>query len=430
MDELGGRTVYPCVEYDDIAVPIRDIVRPDGSVDVYPEVSGSGYFDIDYRRGMLVLRSKGFVGLIPISDRIAIRVRPRASIRSLLYMMERMGRRLDGETGRLREYQISETEVTDPEFLYGHVFVATLRKVAERGLRKQYVRSETERSLRGRPLIHRTVGRFRAKGIRHQHVFEVHDLTADNRANRILKATAERLLRSLLGGARPEDAAAARAIRELLPRFAMVNGNAILPGQIAREVPRLIAALPASHEFYEPALWLAYLVATRRGVTIEAVGQAKFESVIVNVAEVFEGYVRTLCQEYAIEMFGGCDVADGNLMPVPLFTDNSRCHTKPDIYFARRGTYVAIADAKYKPKIGAEDRYELLAFCEAQNVRKAAFVSPRQQGQQDSWMEGMTLSGREIHHVTIDLNADDPDVEERRFVGNLSRVLGFSASAF
>ena len=62
----------------------------EGKLDLYPEASAKGYFDIDFAEGRLVLKSRGFVGLIPLSDRVAIHVLPRAPIGST-YSIGRLG---------------------------------------------------------------------------------------------------------------------------------------------------------------------------------------------------------------------------------------------------------------------------------------------------------------------------------------------------
>ena len=158
---------------------------------------------------------------------------------------------------------------------------------------------------------------------------------------------------------------------------------------------------------------------------MEAIGRAKFESIIIDVSNVFERYVRTLCEERAATHFGRCNVMDGNNRPVSLFVSGGRSETHPDIYFKRGVNFIAVADAKYKLEIKTADRYELLAFCEAMQVDRAAFIVPRQPNQAETTIHGCTPGGRTLHVVSIDLNADDQEAEEARFVTCLATTLGF-----
>ena len=115
---------------------------------------------------------------------------------------------------------------------------------------------------------------------------------------------------------------------------------------------------------------------------------------------------------------------DGNRTSVPLFINSKKYSTQPDYYFRRHTTNVAVADAKYKLKIATEDRYALIAFCEALNVTKAAFVCPHYGTDPLVAHQGTTRSGIEIHVIRIDLNAMDLKAEENRFQTEIAASLG------
>lgn len=410
----GTQSIFPCKEHEDVAVPIQSLIGADGALDIYPEVSGKGYFDIDYRKGQLSLRSKGFVGLIPISDTVAIHVVPRAPIGNLLYMIWRAGDRLASIEGFVRGYQETPGAVENAEELYVATLLSALREMKSRGVLKKYCAAETNEK-RGRLLLGQTVSRFHSRGLRHRHVFEVHDLTANNAENQILKHTTERLLRHFSDDLAGENRKVANDLREIVSLFDGVDCVGITRQTVARQAARLIRGLPRSHRFYEPAIWLGYLIALKAGVVMEQVGRARFESVILDVSDVFERYIRRLLQEAATTHFGGCRVLDGNKKQVPLFTTTDLFNTQPDYYFRRGGQDIALADAKYKLKLATEDRYALIAFCEALGVHKAAFVCPRFPGEPLVDHQGTTRGGIQIHVIRIDLVATDLSIEEERF---------------
>jgi 5-methylcytosine-specific restriction endonuclease McrBC regulatory subunit McrC len=210
----------------------------------------------------------------------------------------------------------------------------------------------------------------------------------------------------------------------MLTLFTSVNSGAATKLNVSREAIGLIRGLPRRYHFYEPALWLAYLIATKSGVLMESVGRARFDSLIVDMALVFENYVRKLCEEAVSRQFIGCQVFDGNKRAVPLFCTGAMFTTQPDYYFCRSGKCVAVADAKYKPKLSTQDRYEVLAFCESLGVSKAAFVCPQVGNSPVVAHHGTTRGGRELYVLSIDLGARDMLAEERRFQVQLGKTLG------
>jgi len=200
----------------------------------------------------------------------------------------------------------------------------------------------------------------------------------------------------------------------------------VRPRMVARKLPNLVRGLPRSHSFYEPALWLAYLILTRSGVAMEKVGKARFESLLIDAAAVFENYVMTLCQEAAGRgtPFIGWNAVNGNKVPLSLFTTGREAQVEPDIYFTLSGEPVAVADVKYKPEPSRNDRYELISFCEAAQVRHAAFICPQVAGSPPLEVYGVTARGLSISLVRLDLGAQDVIEEETLFVKRLATALG------
>jgi len=414
-------TIYSCREYEEIAIPIQSLLGPDGQLRIFPEVANRGYFDVDYRQGGLVLKSTRYIGLIPITENISIHVQPRAPVANLIRMIERAGMAVRGLDGFLRSYELRHGVLDSPEDVYVEVFLSALEKANRIGIYKRYVAGITDKELRGRLLLSQTTSRFRSRGVRHKAVFETHDLTENNPENQIIKYTCERLFTYLIANLSSGTRKRVNRLKKLMTPFDRVNSANINPSFIARNVPRLIRSLPGRYRFYEPALWLAYLISTNSGIALERVGQARFETVILDAANIFEQYVRKVIQN-ASDFFENCSILDGNIRPVSLFVDN-RIETKPDYYFMRDQKALAVADAKYKPAISASDRYELLAFAEALDVTNAAFIVPLFLGQNNPEHYGTTASGKVVKIVGINLAEDDMAREENRFLMQLGKSL-------
>lgn len=426
MRLISDQTIIPCKEHETLQLSVRELLDKDGNLSIYPDVLGKGYFDIDFRGGRLVLRSTRYIGLIPISDRIAIHVEPKVPIGNLFNMISRAGVQVSALPGFVRGYAESRDPAVSPEDFYLDTFISALRPTRTAGPLKQYTSYETSKELRGRLLAASTISRYRSRGICNVHSFEVHNQTLDNVANRIIKHTAERLLKHITARPYGNKRDIAREIARLLDAFSSVNSALVNPSIVARNTINVIRGLPASHRFYEPALWLSYLIATESGVKMESVGRPRFETLIIDVADVFEHYVRELCRDSAVHHFGGCRVVDGNLKPIQLFLQGGTFPSHPDVYFLRQGAACAVVDAKYKPKLSAEDRYELIGFCEALNVTRAAFVCPRFSEASNTVHVGTTSTGKQIYIAFIDLSAADMEIEELRFTQELGQTLGLN----
>lgn len=417
----GPETIYECAEHGDAKVPISELLK-DGELDIYPAITGKGYFDIDYRDGKLIVHATRYVGLIPISDRVAIHVRPKTPVGNLLWMVWRARAPVSRLEGVVRTYQL-HGPTDSPEALYVDTFIRVLSEISRNGLLKRYHTRANEREWKGRLEFSASVNRFYARGVRYGHVFSNTELTSNTLENQIIRHTAHRLIAHLRRDRGGEgERLALRMIRDL-ELFERIDDSQISDAVIARETPHLVRALPAAYSYYEPALWLAYLIAISSGVSMERVGNAKFESLLVNVADVFENYVRRVCAEAQANVLD-CVVRDGNKRPIPLFVSGTNNEVKPDMYFIRGEHTVAVADAKYKLKPERDDRYELLAFCEATGVKRAAFICPLFAGQERVSHHGTTRSGLRIDVIRVDLAAADMEDEEMRLVAAVKELIG------
>lgn len=416
MDLTGKRTVYPCQEYQTATVPFSALLK-DGELEIYQQVST--LFDVHYQKGALSLRAKGHVGYIPISDHVAINVQPRAPIGNLLWMVWRSGLPLANIKGFVRRYQERPDTIQKPEELYAGAFLEALKETATSGTLRRYQRRESDTAKRGRLLLGQTVSRFRGRGNKFRYVFELSDFTADIPENRLIKGIAERLIAHLSAEGSSGGVDAARQLTRLLEPFSLVNGLPGDPARLAASVERLARTLPRTHAFYEPILWLCFLVATKSGLAMERVGRVLFDSIIIDVARVFEHYVRRVCVANERTIFGEGKVMSGSARPIVLFPSTKKFQTEPDLYITLKGKPLAVADMKYKPEPSREDRYELLTFCEAAQVKRAAFICPLIGGTHPRVSYGQTAGGINVDVLRFNLAAQDMEREEASFLSNL-----------
>lgn len=195
MRLIPGQITYACREHEPADVPLHELVV-DGQLVIYPEVAQKGYFDLDYGKGRLSLRATRWVGLIPVSDRVVLHVRPKVEIENLLRMVARArtGHEMRPLDAVVRGYGIDLAGVDDPEAVYAAAFAAALGLAATAGVIKRYRERTSDVDWRGPLRVAESVERYYARGVRYRHVFAPVDLTVDNDENRILKFTANRVL--------------------------------------------------------------------------------------------------------------------------------------------------------------------------------------------------------------------------------------------
>lgn len=256
---------------------------------------------------------------------------------------------------------------------------------------------------------------FRSKGISYRQSWKSDELTDNIVENALIKSALIRIVDYLSG---KRDAAAKKQLATLgvlLYEFDAVE--TIGPAVVLTEtdVARLIKRLPSAHKEYSSIVWLAFLIHAKRGLSIEAVGNLSFDTFVVNLADVFENYLRIIIAEHFAKLGKGYLIKDGNKEQVPLFANSDQYKVKPDIYLACSVGALAVLDAKYKQNIKAADRYEVIAFCEALQVKRAVLLSPVV-GNGNLSELGRTPGGVVLWHARIDLSARDMKVEELRFL--------------
>ena len=413
------RAIFPCKEFEPISIPL-DVLTVKGEFKFYPE--SERFFDVDYRNGRIVLAPKSFVGLIPVNDKVSIHVLPRFPISNLFHILHRSSATLKFIEGYTRTYSVGhEDPERDPIELLAERLVHATKGVRQSGLLRRYVTHQSDSAPVGAIDISQTVSRFRAAGVKHRQVWSNTEHSVQLPENQLIKSALSRLLSYFANHPHRSDARIF-AIREALylfdPVFPATDQLRITENELANMVKRL----PASHREFGYLMWLAYLIHSQRGIFVEKIGSASFETFVVNMADVFEDYVRNIIASSAAVISPGSEVKDGNTHQVKLFVDSEKHKVKPDIYLRRDGKNVAVLDAKYKPSLKAADRYEVLAFCEALNVKKAVLISPSD-SHENSHLIGTTPNGVEMWSTKINLAAEDIAGAEREFMEAIRSAL-------
>ncbi|GGS14022.1 5-methylcytosine restriction system specificity protein McrC [Actinokineospora fastidiosa] len=445
-------TIIPCREYGPIDIAPEEIVQPDGRLALVPGVLNR-YVDAKFIDNHLRLSAKGVSGLIPLTNRIAIQVRPRFPLRSLTQMVSVCGY-VPTMLPALRDYQPTDQwEDWLLDVMTDGLLVA-LDTIILKGLFRTYHRrTETGSYPHGRINSTTTLLRSAARGINHRAQYSWFERTADNAPNRCLKAAIAFLHNRYV------NAPVLKGSRERVARLA--EGMRVLQN-VTLETPlvslhdpqvRGISPLPTSRSYYRPALDLAVAILTGRGINLDArEGALSMPTLLVRTEDLFEDFVRISLQK-AFVNHQYLSVLDGNQEPgkVRLYEpldgtekaffpkyEQVAASTKepdanPDIVFRLGdGTHPLIVDVKYSNVKQYTDRSEveqIVLYGHRYRSPIAMTIHPRRADSKD----GLHVAGRIgsiiVAQYRIDLGAEDLTAKMEEMATKINHLIASQTSS-
>ena len=409
--------ILDCEEFSEVNLRLAALMR-DGELLVDPRIATKGYLTASFKSGQVLLRTTKFVGLIPLTPDISIRVKPRASISNLSLMLARSQKAPTAISGFTRGYAPGFVRAENVEKLFGISLIQQGKAIAARGLIKRYERPETKAPWRGRFMASETVRRHASKGIRYRHEFDQSVLTDRTLDNFAIKEALK--LIEVWYGKNERKSPLRKEASHVLMGFSSLPDWQLGRKELVRQLASLLASRAKIRADYTDALWSAYAVLIGAIPDVDKDGSRRLDSLILDVSEIFEAYLR---REIA-ERLGreGYKIFDGWKRPHPFFVDSGTYSVHPDIIIQRDGVNVAILDAKYKPDISEQDRYEVLSFMDVMNVEIGGFVCPSRDAEISRTL-GTTATGKCLNIFRFDLAAEDPVGEIERFVENIRRMI-------
>ncbi|MDQ3725283.1 MAG: McrC family protein [Actinomycetota bacterium] len=419
--------VYRAREYDPIDVPLSDLLNAKGRLRLNPDVESKGYFTIQLTKGAVRLQARGYVGLIPLNDRVIIDVKPRVPVANLGHLL-RVSGYVPSSLGAERPYATEQAWNESLVDLFAGWLAAKVDVIASEGLLLLYEQHEEATSFpRGRVLAGATLTQMRPRGIRHQAVSSWFARTTDSPANRCLKYAiwfiAGRL--AILGSrtaSRRQLLQRLGALYELFSSVPLDHSLSFLSDPLvtgARETPSL-------RRYYRPALDLALAIVRRYAVDVEVAGRGvDLPSLVLNMDSIFEGYLRNTLQGGAGRAGGGVDVLDGNAAgKKPLFDEPPSESATPDIVFRAAGhRWPLLIEVKNVPVNGNSSRgaiEQAVTYAAAYRCNRVVLAHPRARHQGGS---GLRLQGRigglKVYQYVFDLGATDLLAEELKFADSM-----------
>lgn len=409
--------IIECEEFEELSIRVSALLDA-GELKLDDRITSKGYLAAAMKGGQITLRATKFVGTIPLTDKIAVKIKPRASIANLSFMLVRSGVIPSAISGFTRGYMPRFTAAENVEKIYGRSLVDGAKLIARRGYMKEYLRPPNLSPWRGRLLATDTVRSHAAKGIRYRHEFDHSTLSPSTIENIALKAALVQTKDWFLMNDRrnPIISEVGGLLHGLWP---VSNWDGRRSELVSRLVKRIRTLSPRLSHYRDP-LWASLLILQSSIPEVGFDGFVRLDSLIVDVSTVFEAFLRRELAERLWPL--GYQVDDGNKSAEALFLDGGPYTVHPDMVIRKDGAVVAILDAKYKPDPKEQDRYEVLAFMDSFGTNIGGFVCPSS-GADTSRFLGTTRSGKRLFSLRYDLSAQDSGAESDRFAHNVIQMV-------
>lgn len=409
--------IIECEEFGEIEIGI-DRLLVNGEIKLDSRIVEKGFLNISLVKGQVKLRADRHVGLIPLNEHVAIRVKPRTTVANIAHMIVKSGEAPFAIPDFSRGYLPNFEAGNNIERIYCGSLVSGLERVVAGGLMKTYVQVPDPPPWRGRLLVSDTIKRHRSRNTRYRSEFDYRTLSHSGPENVALKH-AGKFVRDWLAANDRNSPLLTRVNAVLRDLEVVPDFNGPLP-PLLQAVARSAGRLPSHQVYYRDPLWTAYLILQGKVPDLAAEGFVTLDSLIVDLSRVFEAYIRQILIDRAAPL--GWRIVNGDKVVYPLFTDGNNYRVKPDIVIIKDGQPLAIVDAKYKLDPKESDRYEVLSFMDALGVTRGGFVLPARPESASRYM-GVTAGGKMLSDIRVDLSATDMDAEAFRLVDNLMTLV-------
>lgn len=432
--------VIPCSEQGQIDLALNELMDASGGLMINPEISKKDFLTVTFRGGKLRLQARGFIGLIPLNEKVAIFVEPRVPVSNLTRMAEISG------SSRLplpviRAYETGDAKEELLLDLYSAALIHHVERVVEGGLFREYQRVEEESSFpAGRLLVNQTA-RLQGRGVTHR-VWSSHfERTADNAANRCLKYALWRLAQQSQDPSVPS----VKRNRQQLNRLYGAFDGVPLDHSLRFLDDDFVTGrrdLPSLRAYYRDALDVARAALLQRKIFLDrSKGGVQLPSIVFDMNDLFERYVRRTLEMHGAGAGWSEVVADGNTTARRvLFThhrnvgsevhklDYADSFATPDIVILREnGQDVAcVLDVKNKLVKRRSDRDgedQVIAYALRYATDRVVLVHPAQENQTAGMYKVGDVGEVSLFQYRINLAADNPEVEERNFGDAVAKLI-------
>ncbi|MFD1827562.1 5-methylcytosine restriction system specificity protein McrC [Mumia zhuanghuii] len=310
-----GVVVVDCAEYDHVDIDASLWLSEGHETRFNSEIGGRDILRANFKKGVLRLQATSFVGVIPLNDRVVVRVKPRVPIANLTRMVIETGHSVL-PLSTFREYSGRGTADDWAMDIYTDALLDYVDKLLDAGLLRAYERREGEGHFpHGRIDVTRTVQRFAARGIPNKAAYSWFERTVDTPANRCVKAAME-FVHEHMAKTRSKPRKGDRAkLARLAGQFHAFEGVGEDRDYRFLDDPQVLGLnpLPDPRAYYRPMLDLSIVILQRTGIALELGGSdMQLSSLLIDTNKLFENFVRVSLAKHAAKHRWSVEVVDGN----------------------------------------------------------------------------------------------------------------------
>ena len=427
------RQILPMEEYQEIDLPL-DIIRPDGSFDLYEDVQSRFQIEYKSKSRKLIIRGSQWIGHVPINDRYTLAIDTRVPVSNIERVLSRCPFKTVEKIRYNRAYLPSSIRAQSLFDVLTDQLLHALDMISQDGLLKCYRREQRiSTSPTGRIDPLRTCLLSHYSG-RPTASYSKYIRTEDTPENQIIRLALECL---------QSHYNTEHETHIDINRFSRINyyyayfKHVSLPTISNLAVDSLVLTinkLPYHRDSYADALRLAHLVISGQGISLRGDGGlAILPTILVDMSVIFEGYVRDVLASNLLHP--NLSVLDGNKntpigAAVPLFSSFFiKCEppkATPDIVVKSENKTELIIDAKYKPVKQLPDRNDInqiICYAERYNVNKAMLLYPMSNPSDIPITLLGTIGDISVYKGLFNLSAIDLSAEEDSFTKAVERLI-------
>ena len=382
------------------AFPRDYFISAEGRSLIFPEVRDLTAFEIKDTADGVNLRVLGLIGYLPITQDVALNLRPKFPTENLWHMLDLADESFSTILPTVRRYEAASQ--SPPHQLLARAFTHYVRNLLGTGFARSYVRERKEGYFQPKVAFGATVSRYWARGDHISTVSDAFSFTSNVAANQILKTACTHFLKVMPHS--PDWQDDRHTLSGAIAAFGRVAGREMMPGDlsIAERLPTRVRG------DYRGALTTYAILRGLAQLGFEYASEgSELPSFLFNLDTIFEAYVRNSLRIGLAQ--AGISVVDGNKTrhQRPLFSDNNTYPVKPDLIFRRSKAIVGTGEVKYKKKIDESDRYQLISHTLALGASLGVWFSPAPTSEAAGLEYVGAFAGKgKFYHYRLDLAKD------------------------
>lgn len=357
---------------------------------------------VHIKNGTIGLESQGVIGAFPLKNGDTIQIEPKigdVNFLKLLFRAEGNQRILESEFDDFVE--LSVVDDANMNSIVARQLLKSLDEILRRSPIQGRIRSLATGDYAMGEIDPLTTAMRIATGKSRPVASRLTRRTIDVAENRVLT---EALVRAWAILSDESRSTYAKTREHWLRRFA--RSDDIWVDLLSVDSKFSVTGYGGARDYYRRALMLAKIILGSSGVGLSGDGQIRSDAVLLNAADIFEKYVRSVIRDaYTTK---GFVVTKGGVGVHSLYTDGS-FELLPDIVISKNSAICLIADAKYK-KPTASDHYQMSAYLAAHDLKRGILIAPLFSGRSVNVREYSTpnkLVVRELFLPMSDLDATE-----------------------